>query len=75
MTRDDVIRLAREAGLCTWIKVPEEESEKLERFVAIVAAAEREACAKACESRQTPGTGSVAILQGAADAILARGQK
>lgn len=35
MTRDDVIRLAREAGLCTWIKVPEEESEKLERFVAI----------------------------------------
>ena len=36
MTRDDVIRLAREAGLCTWIKVPEEESEKLERFVALV---------------------------------------
>ena len=38
-------------------------------------AEEREACAKVCESRQTPGTGSVAILQGAADAILARGQK
>ena len=31
--------------------------------------AEREACAKVCESRQTPGTGSVAILNGAADAI------
>ena len=34
---------------------------------------EREACAKVCESRQTPGTGSVAILNGAADAIRARG--
>ena len=32
-------------------------------------AAERERCAKGCESRQTPGTGSVAILNGAADAI------
>lgn len=39
-----------------------------------VRAEEREACAKLCESRQTPGTGSVAILQGAADAIRARGQ-
>ena len=38
-------------------------------------AEEREACAKVCESRQTPGTGSVAILQGASDAISARGQK
>jgi hypothetical protein len=37
-------------------------------------AAERETCAKVCESRQTPGTGSVAILNGAADAIRARGQ-
>ena len=35
---------------------------------------EREACAKVCESRATPGTGSVAILNGAADAIRARGQ-
>jgi hypothetical protein len=34
--------------------------------------AEREACAKVCESRKTPGTGSVAILNGAADAIRAR---
>ena len=56
MTRDDVIRLAREAGLlipsfridgglalgaCT---VPD-----FERFATLVAAAEREACAKACE--------------------------
>jgi hypothetical protein len=36
------------------------------------AKSEREACAKVCESRITPGTGSVAILNGAADSIRAR---
>ena len=36
---------------------------------------EREACAKVCESRMTPGTGSVAILNGAAAAIRARGEQ
>ncbi len=35
---------------------------------------EREACARVCESRVTPGTGSVAILNGAAGAIRARGR-
>jgi hypothetical protein len=45
-----------------------------EHFEALVRADEREACAKVCESRITPGTGSVAILNGAADAIRARGQ-
>lgn len=44
-------------------------------LVEMVVADEREACAKVCESRITPGTGSVAILNGAADAIRARGQK
>lgn len=43
MSRDDIIRLAREAGIVGnfW---PE-----LERFAALVAAAEREACAKVCD--------------------------
>jgi len=50
MTRDDIIRLAQEAGLtlssfCRWSAY----SDDLERFAALVAAAEREACAKACE--------------------------
>lgn len=44
MTRDDIIRMAKEAGF---------ERTKmhgaLERFAFIVAAAEREACAKMCE--------------------------
>ena len=45
------------------------------RLVNWVVDMEREACAKLCESRATPGTGSVAILNGAADAIRARGEK
>jgi phosphoserine phosphatase len=45
MTQDEIIRMAREAGPLTqgpfdaWCK----------RFAALVAAAEREACAKVCE--------------------------
>jgi hypothetical protein len=50
MTRDDIIRMAREA------KLPYEYDtgrilylKQLEHFAALVAAAEREACAKVCE--------------------------
>ena len=50
MTRDDIIRMAKEAGLtlssfCRWSAY----SDDLERFAALVAAAEREACAKLCD--------------------------
>lgn len=38
MTRDDIIRLSREAGLCTWTVPPQIEIERLERFAALVAA-------------------------------------
>ena len=77
MTKDDIIRMAREAGLHLYVNSLTEEPYALvvERFAKLVAAAEREACAKVCESRQTPGTGSVAILNGAADAIRARSNK
>ena len=47
MTRDDIIRMARSAGL-----VGLEQGgilENFQRFAALVAAAEREACAKVCE--------------------------
>ena len=47
MTKDDIIRMAREAGLFTHKEVQPE----LERFANLVAAAEREACAKVCEER------------------------
>ena len=58
MTREDIIRMAREAGLLvigtadgseavyTW---PQGITDELERFAALVAAAEREACAKVVE--------------------------
>ena len=51
MTRDDIIRMAHEAGdlFVTEFGVASATPEWLERFVALVAAAEREACAKVCE--------------------------
>ena len=55
MTRDDIIRMAKEAG---WKRVGRNSEtgpefpvlvERLERFAALVSAAEREACAAVCE--------------------------
>jgi hypothetical protein len=50
MTSEDIIRMAREAGLLTedeaWVS-PYQEA--MERFAALVAAHEREACAKVVE--------------------------
>jgi len=43
MTRDDIIRMAREAELEEWVIV--DHWDELERFAALVAAAEREQCA------------------------------
>jgi hypothetical protein len=51
MTRDDIIRMARQAGLCTWVVPPQGAVEQLERFAALVAAAEREECAKLIEDK------------------------
>jgi hypothetical protein len=49
MTNDDIIRMAREAGLSKpWDQEPVE-WKTLERFANLVAAAERESCAKLCE--------------------------
>jgi len=57
MNKDDIIRMAQEAGFAfdgvntripLWISRPEE----LERFAALVAAAEREACAKVCDEQE-----------------------
>ena len=46
MTKEDIIRMAREAGLDPdlW-----NYTDAFERFAALVAAAEREACAKLCD--------------------------
>ena len=52
MNREDIIRMAREAGWehgKTWDDCPACGVFNLERFAALVAAAEREACAKTVE--------------------------
>jgi hypothetical protein len=46
MNREDIIRMAREAGLTEFGGYTEQ---NIERFAALVAAAEREACAKVCD--------------------------
>lgn len=54
MTRDDIVRMAQEAGLIDFRDAYSAEHvsvlvDSLEPFAALVAAAEREACAKVCE--------------------------
>ena len=57
MTKDDIIRMAREVGgvdisrngWTSWVGT--QSTEFLERFANLVAAAEREECAKLCEER------------------------
>jgi hypothetical protein len=77
MTKDDIIRMAREAGFesnslgLTYTSglLPD----LLERFAALVAAAEREACAKVCEE-----CGSIVdglTPKDCADAIRARSRQ
>lgn len=54
MTNDEITRMAREAGLEDWSVHGRIESkwDCLARFAALVAAAEREACAKVCDQRK-----------------------
>ena len=68
MNREDIIRMAHEAGL---LPNPEVYIEDLERFAALVAAAERETClqiADYCADANMPASM-------AANAIRARGNK
>jgi hypothetical protein len=82
MTRDDIIRLAREAAEATNTIVPPEGplfvTPFIERFAALVAAAEREACAKVCEDGPLPKESTtlthIPTLVGCAAAIRARGE-
>ena len=81
MTRDDIIRMAREAG---WpgiyakplFSITMQEDDFL-RFAALVAAAEREACAKVCEREaQKLGQSREALIAGiCAASIRERGKK
>ena len=89
----EIMEMAREAGICTWLKPPSDVVERIERFAALVradernrtwtqehwteyersiAAAEREACAKVCESE---GSRIDASYSTCAAAIRARGEQ
>ena len=50
MTRDDIIRMAEHAGFGMPVQVFQFRTEELERFAALVAAAEREKCANFVEA-------------------------
>ena len=51
MNREDIIRMARKAGFNKTGRAPAYYAmpEEIEHFAALVAAAEREACAKVCD--------------------------
>ena len=71
MNRDDIMRMAQEAGafvLCDFIEAGEMD---IERFAELVAAAEREACADIAENWRCNGMPRTVL----ADQIRARGQK
>ena len=78
MTRDDIIRMAREAGFeeYEWSSLSGDSEldqtlqvgeypvgEAVFKFAALVAAAEREACAKVCESMSLEWEDQPAIAQ------------
>ena len=62
MTRDDIIRMAKEASGHDFMGL--RTIEFAERFAALVAAAEREACARVCEEEQFELTQDVAGKNG-----------
>jgi len=82
MKQEDIIRMARQADPKANLSEPycldHETRAWLERFAALVAAAEREACAKACEEIERKATNQPPMVgqgcQACAYAIRARGQ-
>ena len=70
MNREDISRMAREAGFVGF----DGDNGSLRRFASIVAAAEREACAKACEGLSGRGYEFDMGRLHSAVAIRARGE-
>jgi hypothetical protein len=70
MDREEIIRMAREAGLA--YGSDEKPLNSVTRFAALVAATEREACAKVCDGMDHNG---VMIAADCAAAIRARGDR
>ena len=74
MTREDIIKLAREAGIKNDLDGIWCDADGLIAFAALVAATEREACAKVCEDMGR-GHGSAFAEFDCVAAIRARGQE
>ena len=72
MDREQIIRMAREAGLA--YGSDEKPLNSVTRFAALVAKHEREACAKVCEDIDTEYEGEDVLATWCATAIRARGQ-
>ena len=76
MDREDIIRMARECQFAHYyesgdlVAMPQ-----LERFAALVAAHEREACAKACDDIDAEYEGQDVLATWCAAAIRARNEK
>jgi hypothetical protein len=68
MTQDQIIEMARQAGICTWLMPPVDVKERLEAFAKLVAAKERESIIE-----MIPG-GSSVDPQWLCDQIRARGE-
>jgi len=86
MTKDDILRMARKAGFMLVTENPHPEGggwhecfeQDIEYFAALVAAVEREACAKVCERIAADNYGELSgrtIPEACARAIRARGEK
>jgi len=79
MTIDDIIRMAQEAGLEQVVSIALDGTKivscpplpELERFAALVAAAEREECAKVCDEKERA---NLYLVKECAAAIRARGK-
>ena len=82
MTREDIIRMAQEAGFFIQqdeiysmsTQSDQELTEWIENFAALVASAEREACAKVCDVLAYHPEFASDVTKLAAMAIRARGQ-
>ena len=77
MNRENIIRMAREAGFNVekgYLLRITGIDEDLERFAALVTSAEREACAKVCEEYETNNDIAETWLNIVSEVIRARGQ-
>jgi hypothetical protein len=78
MTQDEIIEMARQAGFVEYELddgTINAFDKRYEAFAKLVAAKEREACAKVCESIYTNGDGAECWLENAASKIRARGEQ